>query len=200
MGKGKGMFLRWVIKLKPNFFFLEFLCFNSLFFFNYFNKKKEIIGKNLKLFLCKMQKLKKKNIFFVTLRHNSVYKPILNSKKFLTNKHIYIKNYLYFFLFLNYFKSLLGIVDFSIVFFKKKKYFKNILRSPNRHKKAQTKLIFKYYFSFLNIKFSSKILFKSSFFFLYIFSLFFFKFFKFFESSLLSLDRKKIQIFFEYEL
>lgn len=54
MGKGKGMFLRWSIKLKPNFFFLEFLCFNTFFFINYFNKKKSIISKDIKIFSCKL--------------------------------------------------------------------------------------------------------------------------------------------------
>lgn len=51
MGKGKGMFLRWVIKLPLNFIFIEFLCFNLYFFFNYFKKKKKLINKNLNILI-----------------------------------------------------------------------------------------------------------------------------------------------------
>lgn len=144
--------------------------------------------------------MKKKNTFSISLKHNSVYKPLFNKKAYVYNKHIFIKNFIYFYLFLNYFRNNLKIVNFSIVFLKKKKYFKNILRSPNRHKKAQTKLIFKNYCSILNVFFNFKNSFKNSFIYFFLFSFFFFRFFKFFESSLLSLDRKKFQIFFQYEL
>lgn len=51
MGKGKGMFLRWVIKLPANFIFLEFLTFYIKYFFTFFKKKKFIINKNLN---CKL--------------------------------------------------------------------------------------------------------------------------------------------------
>ena len=45
MGKGKGSFLRWSIKLKQNFYFFEFLFF---FFIKYF-----FFLKKLKLFISK---------------------------------------------------------------------------------------------------------------------------------------------------
>ena len=54
MGKGKGMFLRWVIKLPSNFFFIEFLTFNSLFFLSFFKKRKNLISKNMYIYLQKM--------------------------------------------------------------------------------------------------------------------------------------------------
>jgi hypothetical protein len=140
----------------------------------------------------------------VELKHSSQYKPILKRKNNLNldSKHIYIKNYVYFYLFLNYFKKSLNFLDYSFIFLKKKKYLKNVLRSPNRHKKAQTKLIFKSYINYLkismNISFDNKI--KNSFQYFYLLSFFFFSFFKFFESSLLTLQKKKITFFFKYEL
>lgn len=47
MGKGKGLFLRWVIKLPFNFIFLECLTFNYLYFFFYLKFIKKIISKNM---------------------------------------------------------------------------------------------------------------------------------------------------------
>jgi hypothetical protein len=51
MGKGKGMFLRWVINLLPNFIFIELLTYKQIFFFKYFNKKKNLISPNLMLYI-----------------------------------------------------------------------------------------------------------------------------------------------------
>jgi len=50
MGKGKGLFLRWVIKLTNNFFFLEFLTFYSKFFYKYIYIKKNIISPYLAIY------------------------------------------------------------------------------------------------------------------------------------------------------
>lgn len=50
MGKGKGLFLRWVIKLSNNFFFLEFLTFKINYFLTFFFKKKNLISPDLRYF------------------------------------------------------------------------------------------------------------------------------------------------------
>ena len=137
------------------------------------------------------------------LKHSSQYKPIFNTirKKKIISNHLFLKNYIYFFLFLNYFKNSLNFLEYSFIFFKKKKYLKNILRSPNRHKKAQTKLIFKSYNSYFKIYFFTDYNFYNNcFFYFFFFSFFFFFFFFFFEFYIFFLKKKKIIFFFKYEI
>ena len=49
MGKGKGSFLRWQIRVPFNLIFLEFKILNYLSYFFFFNKLKLFFGKNLKI-------------------------------------------------------------------------------------------------------------------------------------------------------
>lgn len=160
-------------------------------------------------------KIKKQNIneFKIILKYQSSYKPLLyqkNTKQ--TNiflKKLYIKNYIYLYLIFNFFNFFFINFNFNFFFFKKKKYFKNVLRSPNRHKKAQTKLSFLYYFAYLklNFKISKQIntvvnnnnaIYKINHFFFWY--LFLNKFFFFFESSLLLLQKKKFISMINYEI
>jgi len=89
-----------------------------------------------------------------------------------------------------------------LIFFlkKKKHYFKNVLRAPNRHKKAQTKLTFLFYSATLILVFenyNSKFNCTKQIFILFMYMN---KFFTFFESSLLSLQRKQFFIPLSFEL
>lgn len=145
--------------------------------------------------------MKLKNLKII-LNHSSTYKPysFKQLKKKNNNKQIFLKNYIYFFLFLNYFKKILNLINFSFIFLKKKKYLKNVLRSPNRHKKAQTKLVFNIYKSALTIYLNYNYLINNNFIYFFILSVFFFKFFNFFESALLSLNKKTIFYKFFFEL
>ena len=136
------------------------------------------------------------------LRYQTSYKPVYYYLKKKNNK-IFLKNFLYFFLLLNFLSDKFKNFSYSFFFFKKKKNFKNLLKAPNRYKKAQKKLYFTFFLGILQIKYNIlylnhkefNILNIKNFFFFYYYVIFYFKnFFKFFESTLLSLQ--KYQIFF----
>lgn len=125
----------------------------------------------------------------------------LNSLKIIKKKNLLSqKNFLYFFLILNFFFKSNKLLYFKKInfFFKKcKNNFKTILNSPNRHKISLTKLQFTYFLFFinifLNIKKKINKLLNYFLFYLNIFNLFFL----FFESYLLTLKKKKFIFFFK---
>lgn len=150
----------------------------------------------------------KKNInnkIKLKLIYQTSYKPLNDlrrgKQKKNISKKIYYKNYIYLYLILQFFKNILSNLSFKFYFFKKKNYFRNILRAPNRHKKAQTKLAFVYYYGILTLTFDT-FNFNSNFNFNLYFIYFNFlnQFFNFFESNLLILQKKQIILPIMYEL
>ena len=136
-------------------------------------------------------------MFKTRLKYNSSYHFSQNNSK--KKKYIYIKNFLYFFLLINYLKNLNLSIKTSFFFKKKHFKFKNILNSPNRHKSAQTKFLFVSY----NFFFTLKIFFKTFLYFnntdnvfyiFYVYKQFLTSFFFFFESYLISLNSKFFEL------
>lgn len=134
-----------------------------------------------------MQKLQNKVSF--TLKYYFYYKPLLNNKK-ISNK-IFLKNFLFILLFLEYFNSKKNFKIFYL--FKKSQKNQNkmsIIRSPQRNKNSQIKLKVEQYCVSIIISFVSNITY---------FSFNQFKFFKdnfpFFESSLFFLKNINFLIF-----
>lgn len=138
------------------------------------------------------------------LKYQTSYKPLNNFKnnKQTVNisKKIYLKNFIYIYLILNFLKDDLKLINFKFFFKKNKQYFKNILRAPNRHKKAQTKLMFLYYSATLKLTLQNSLIDFVHLKQIFILFLYLNEFFSFFESSLLSLQRKQFMLPLVYEL
>jgi hypothetical protein len=124
------------------------------------------------------------------LKYSLNFKPKFNNIFIiLNNNKIYCKNFFFFLLFLEFFIKNINY-NININFIKKKTHIQQLLRAPNRYKKAQLSLIsIKYYFvislNFLfNININNLYVFK-------FITIFFNTFLIFFESTLITLKLKK---------
>lgn len=165
MGKGKGQFLRWILKFTANSLLLKIKC-NNFKRINYiiYNFKR-INFKNF--YITKiMQKLQ--SIINFSLKYYLNYKPIINQNR--SNTKIFIKNFFFILLFLEYFNSK---NNFKLNFFLKKNYkCRNkisFIRSPQRNKNSLINIKKQNYFFLIKFSFLSNINF---------FSIFYFYFFK----------------------
>ena len=131
------------------------------------------------------------------------YKPnfsLLNNKKSNNNK-LFFKNFLYFFLILNFLKNFHKNLNYSFIFLKKKKYFKSYIKSPNRYKNSQKKLCFLYYIGILTLRLkynNNNINFNIFYFFYYFNNVIFL--FNLFETTLLALQKNYVLVKKNYKI
>ena len=175
MGKGKGQFLRWVLKVAANSLLIKIKSNNLIRLNSILSifKKSHFQKINIKKIMQKLQS----NIKF-SLKYLLNYKPMLKNNKI--NSRIFIKNFFFILLFLEYFNF---NNNFKLNFFLKKNYKRQnkftFLRSPQRNKNSLVNIKKEHYIFFVEFSFLNNI---NS------FSFFYFYFFKqnffFFESSI----------------
>lgn len=198
MGKGKGDFLRWSIKVPNNLIFLEFKTFKSFNFKSIETQLYKNLPKKIK-FVKSIVEIEIKSSF-ILLKYNSSY-SFFQNKLNKNKKTISLKNFLYFFLIINFFLKSKFFKNFNLTYFFKKKNsnFKTYLNAPNRHKISLTKLYYLNYWFLMKMTFKMSSVFDKTLnlsyhFFYYQRSLNFY--FKFFESYLLILNSKSFKIIY----
>lgn len=188
MGKGKGVLLRWIVKVTNNFLILKVKSLNQKRIFLLHQNFKKSIFKNI-ILKSKQQKLPNKLEF--QFKFIFKYKPFLKGKYWNNCNKIFLKNFFFLILFLEF---NMQDNDLKLQFFlKKNKKNQNkisIIRAPQRNKNSQIKIKKNNYLLILNFFSFIKKNFKIKKFFLIKY------YFFFFESSLFFLKNFKLSILF----